>query len=128
MNINIKKIKPAFEDDRGCIFDLVDKENISHVGMVTSKKGAIRGNHYHKTAKQITYVVSGKMELVLKYFSDKNSKPETIIMEKGDILTIDPMVAHSIKAIEETTFLIFTDKQRTGGGYEDDTHKVNLQG
>ena len=126
MNVNIKKIKPVFEDDRGSIFDLVDKENISHVGMVTSKKGAIRGNHYHKTAKQITYVVSGKMELVLKDFSDKDSKPETIIMEQGDIMTIDPMVAHQIKALEETIFLVFTDKQRTDGGYEDDTRRVDL--
>ena len=126
MNIDIKKIKPAFEDDRGSIFDLVDKENIIHVGMVTSKKGAIRGNHYHKTAKQITYVVSGKMELVLKDFSKKDSKPETIIMEQGDIMTIDPMVAHSIKALEETIFLVFTDKQRTDGGYEEDTCRVDL--
>lgn len=126
MNVNIKKIKPVFEDDRGSIFDLVDKENISHVGMVTSKKGSIRGNHYHKTAKQITYVLSGKMELRLKDFSDKNSKPETIIMEQGDIMTINPMVAHQIKALEETVFLVFTDKQRTDGGYEDDTQGVDL--
>ena len=126
MNLEVKKIKPAFEDDRGSIFDLVDKENVSHVGMVTSKKGTIRGNHYHKTAKQITYVLSGKMELVLKDFSKKDSKPETIIMEQGDILTIDPMVAHSIKALEETIFLVFTDKQRIDGGYEDDTCRVDL--
>jgi len=126
MNVNIKKIKPVFEDERGSIFDLVDKENISHVGMVTSKKGSIRGNHYHKTTKQITYVFSGKMELRLKDFSDKDSKPETIIMEQGDIITIDPMVAHQIKALEETVFLVFTDKQRTDGGYEDDTQRVEL--
>lgn len=127
MNVAIKKIRPTFEDERGIIFDLVDKGDISHIGMITSKKGAIRGNHYHKTAKQITYMLSGKIELTTKDVSKKDSKSETIIMEQGHIVTIGPMIAHSIKALEETTFLIFTDKQRRDGGYEDDTHRVDLQ-
>ena len=126
MNPIIKKIKAEFEDARGLIFDLVDKENISHIGMITSKKESIRGNHYHKTAKQITYVLSRKIELTTKDISKKDSKSETIIMEEGDIVTIEPMMAHSIKALEETVFLIFTDKQRSDGGYEDDTHRIDM--
>jgi len=126
MNIVVKKIKPEFEDARGLIFDLVDKENISHIGMITSKKGSVRGNHYHKTAKQITYVLSGKIELTTKDISKKDSNPETIIMKQGDIVTLEPMIAHSIKALEETIFLIFTDKQRSDGGYEDDTHRIDM--
>ena len=124
MNVIVKKTKPAFEDERGIIFDLVDKENIRHIGMITSKKGSVRGNHYHITAKQITYVLSGQIELVTKDMSNKDSKKQKIIMEQGDITTIPPLVAHSIKALEETTFLIFTDKQRRDGGYEGDTHRV----
>ena len=126
MNIVVKKIKPEFEDTRGLIFDLVDKEHISHIGMITSKKGSVRGNHYHKTAKQITYVLSGKIELTTKDISKTDSKSEKIIMEQGDIVTIEPMIAHSIKALEETIFLIFTDKQRSDGGYEDDTHRIHM--
>ena len=126
MNIIKKKIKPAFEDERGAIFDLVDKEKIYHIGLLTSKKDSVRGNHYHKKAKQITYVLSGKIELTTKGAEQKNAESYTIIMEAGDIVTIPPMVSHSIKALEETTLLIFTDKQRSDGGYENDTYRVEM--
>mgnify|MGYP001565440773 CR=1 FL=1 len=121
-----KKIEPAFEDERGTIFDLVDKEKILHIGLIISKKDSIRGKHYHKQAKQITYVLSGKIMLTTKDVGQKNSDYQTIIMEAGDIATIPPMVVHSIKALEDTTFLVFTDKPRSGGGYENDTHRIEL--
>ena len=110
MQIKKSKIKAAFEDERGAIYDLLDKETIHHIGMITSKKGSVRGNHYHEEARQITYVLSGKVELTLKDMKEKNAKPQKIIMESGDIVDIPAMVAHSLKALEDTMFLIFTDK------------------
>lgn len=125
---SIKKhnIGPVFEDERGMIFDLVDKESIRHIGMLTCKKGSVRGSHYHKLAKQITYILSGKLELTLKDMKDKDAELQTVVMGKGDIVNIPPMVAHSLKALEDTIFLVFTDKQRSNGGYEDDTHRVEM--
>ena len=127
MQIKKTKIKAAFEDERGAIYDLLDKEEIHHIGMITSKKGSVRGNHYHKDARQITYILSGKIELTLKDMKEKNAKPQKMIMEEGDVVDIPAMIAHSLKALEETTFLIFTDKQRADGGYEDDTYRVEMQ-
>ena len=125
MGIIKKRIKPAFEDERGAIFDLVDNENISHIGLITSKKNSVRGKHYHKKAKQITYVLSGKIMLTAKDVRQKKSNYKTIIMEAGDIITIQPMVIHSIKALEDTIFLVFTDKPRSNGGYENDTYRIS---
>ncbi len=121
-----KTVKPVFEDERGAIFDLVDKGTIKHIGMLTSKPGSIRGSHYHKKAKQTTYIVSGKIELTLKDASRNDSKSKRIIMKAGDIVTIPSMVSHSVKAIEKTTLLVFTDKQRGNGGYEKDTHRIDM--
>ena len=126
MQIKKEKIKAAFEDERGTIYDLLDKEDIKHIGMLTSKKGSVRGNHYHKTARQITYILSGKIKLTLKNMDDNNAKPQIMVMEEGDIVDIPPMVAHSLKALEDTTFLVFTDRQRSDGGYEDDTYRIEM--
>lgn len=126
MEMKKENIKAAFEDERGAIYDLLDKDNISHIGMITSKKGAVRGNHYHKGAKQITYILKGKMELRTKNMNQENSQISTMILEEGDIVAIPKMVAHSLKALEDSTFLIFTDKQRADGGYEDDTYRVDV--
>ncbi|MBI2208873.1 cupin domain-containing protein [Candidatus Woesearchaeota archaeon] len=126
MKIKKEKIKPVFKDGRGAIYDLLDKENIKHIGMLTSKKGSVRGSHYHKTARQITYIFSGKIKLTLKNMDDNSEKPQIIIMDEGDIVDIPPMVAHSLEALEDTTFLVFTDRQRSDGGYEDDTYRVEM--
>src|SRR3989344_7174588 len=125
MKITKTKIKPAFEDERGAIYDLLDGE-VHHIGMITSKKGSVRGNHYHKLARQVTYVLSGKVELTLKDMNDSDSKSQKIIMEGNDVVDIPVMVAHSLKALEDTTFLIFTDRERTDNGYEDDTYRIKM--
>ena len=127
MEIAKEKVEPAFEDERGKIYDLVDRESIRHIGLITFTKGAVRGSHYHKTAKQITYVVSGKIELRLKDAKDANQKKEqTILMEAGDMIAIPPMTIHSLKSIGEAAILVFTDKQRSDNGYENDTHRVKI--
>ena len=47
-------------DDRGEIIPLVDAPMQSAV-MITSKKGTVRANHYHKTDWHYCYVVSGRI-------------------------------------------------------------------
>ena len=56
-----RKITLAFTDDRGTIADIFYSEEINHVGVIASYKGAIRGNHFHKQTTQHTYLVSGAM-------------------------------------------------------------------
>jgi dTDP-4-dehydrorhamnose 3,5-epimerase-like enzyme len=125
-NISKQRIIPAFEDERGAIYDLLDKESISHIGMITCNKGSVRGNHYHTSAKQITYVLSGKIEVRLRHEKEKGAKAYSVVMEKSEILSIPPLVSHSIKAIDDAVILIFTDRQRSDGGYEEDTHRVEM--
>ena len=61
----MKKInlKIAFKDRRGKIIDLIEGEKINSITIITIKKGAIRGNHYHKQSTQFTFIVSGKFKL-----------------------------------------------------------------
>ena len=123
--IEIKKIKPAFEDHRGAITDLSD-EQIRHIGIITSKPGAVRGKHYHKKATQYTYVLSGKIELLLKDLNEENPKAVTLTMSPGDIITIPPNVIHVIKSLNESTILVFSNISRIDGGYENDTVRVDI--
>ena len=46
--MEIKKLKPAFTDERGSIWDLVSDDTINHSGFLISKKNSIRGKHFHK--------------------------------------------------------------------------------
>jgi len=123
--IEIKKIKPAFTDERGIISDILEKD-VKHIGIIESKLGSVRGNHYHKKSVQYMYMISGKMEMKTKNMGENNSEVKLQIIEEGDLITIPANVAHSFKAIEESLFLDITTESRSGTGYEDDTFRIEI--
>lgn len=123
--MEIMKIEPAFVDDRGSIWDLITNEKIDHAGMLVSKKGSIRGKHYHKEQKQYTLVLNGRIKIVTKDMSKKNSKIEKFELKEMEMVLFPPFYYHSLEAMEDSRCLIFTSKSRAGTGYEDDTYRID---
>ena len=121
----IQRIEPAFTDERGTIRDLFDGA-VRHVGLITSKKGSVRAQHYHKQQIQHTYVLSGKVELTTKDLSQKGSKPVTVVVTAGSMITLQPMVIHKYVALEDYAIIEITDIKRTQGDYESDTFRVEI--
>jgi len=113
------------EDDRGKIVDIFYKENINHVNTIISKKGALRGNHYHKQTVQHILMISGSMKYWYKALnSDEPAK--FVVLKKGDLVTTPPNEIHTLKILEEdTTFMAFSSGLRGGKDYESDTFRVD---
>lgn len=124
MYMDINKIKPAFEDERGVIYDLLTNESVNHIGLLKSKKDSVRGKHYHKEQKQYTLVLKGKVKVVTKNLLDKNAQVVGTELDEMDIILFPPYCYHSLEAIEDYECLIFTSKSREGTGYEEDTFRV----
>jgi len=122
--MEITKIKPAFEDDRGSIWDFLTDDIVHHVGFLISKKSAIRGKHFHKEQKQYTLVLNGKIKVTAKNLQDDDSTVETKELSKMDMVFFPPYMYHSIEALEDSECLIFTSKSRKGSGYEEDTFRI----
>ncbi|SEP97695.1 Cupin domain-containing protein [Lachnospiraceae bacterium RM5] len=97
MLIEILKPDFMFSDERGSLFQLCH-EGYKQFNIVFSKKGVIRGNHYHKKNKEVFFVVSGSFELIVS----KNDKEEKYIFKKGDMFLIPPKVLHSFFYYEDT--------------------------
>jgi quercetin dioxygenase-like cupin family protein len=123
--IRLRRIKPVFKDRRGSVYDIVEKK-VGHVGVITSKRGAVRGNHYHKRSVQYTYVLSGTVRYTQKDTRGKTAKRESIILRPGDLVETPPLVAHSLKFLQDATILDITTKSRHSGGYEKDTIRTEL--
>jgi len=119
----MKKInlKIAFKDRRGKIIDLIEGEKINAITFITIKKGAIRGNHYHKKSWQWNYIISGKMRLVTKM---PNKKIKKTLLNPGDLALTLPGELHALIGIEDCKFLVFTKGPRSGKGYESDTFRL----
>ena len=119
------KIEPAFEDDRGMIANILE-EPVSHIAIITSKKGSVRANHYHPEQMQYCYLVSGKYESYSKDLKGNDAKMEKIIVEAGTLVITSPMIAHAMKFTEDSVLLNITTGQRDSGNFAEHTVKYNL--
>lgn len=110
------------KDKRGEITDILIKENIDYVTVITSAKGSVRGNHYHKETVQFVYILEGKMKLLTRL---PNQPTSATILEKGDLAFTDVLEQHAMIALEDSAFMVFTRGTRGGVDYEKDTYRLS---
>lgn len=123
----VKTIKPFHIDERGEMRHLIDDRTpITSVLLITSKKGAIRANHYHKKDTHYSYMLEGKMEYTYQNLKIKNKKKQSVIIEKGDIVCTPPMTIHAMRFLADSVFLAITTEDRDQKKYEKDTIRVKL--
>src|SRR3989338_5037201 len=115
----IRHIDPAFTDWRGAITNVFEGR-IEHIALITSKKGSVRANHYHKKDHQYIYLVSGAFESHSCHV-EQPEKKQVLYMKAGDIVETPPLVAHAQKFTEDSVFLALTTLQRESGKYEEYT-------
>ena len=113
--------KPACADARGEITDIVENVSFDSLTLITSARGAVRGNHFHKETTQYTYILSG----ACRYYSQKPGEPvEQATVVKGDLVVSPPMESHAFKALEDSVLLAFCKGPRAGSQYETDTFRL----
>jgi quercetin dioxygenase-like cupin family protein len=115
---------PPYSDERGAIYPLVDAKMESAV-LITSKRGSIRANHYHKTDWHYCYVLEGVIEYYHRPHGSEET-PECVMVEKGQMVYTPPMVDHAMKFPEDTVFLTLGGNPRDQKTYEADIERVEL--
>lgn len=124
-NETVKKIESSFEDERGAIANILE-EPISHVAIITSKKGSVRGNHYHPKQMQYEYLISGSYESISKDLRNENSKEERRTVTAGHLVVTPPMVAHAMRFMEDSVMLNLTTGKRESHNLSEHTKKYKL--
>lgn len=127
----LKNIQPEFVDERGGISKILDdgRTIVRSVLVITSKKGSVRANHYHKKDSHYSYLLSGRMEYTEQPVDANGNftgKKETIVLEKGDMVYSAPMTAHAMRFLEDSIFLALATESRSHTAYEEDTVRVKL--
>lgn len=113
----------SFKDDRGEIIDLIENECINAITIITFKKGAVRGNHFHKKTTQWNYLISGKIMLVSQ---TPNEDIVETIMECDDLTVTGPNERHALVGLEDSKIMVFTKGPRGGKEYESDTYRLEI--
>ncbi len=117
-------LEKPFVDARGAIQPLVDMMMESAV-MITSAKGSLRANHYHKTDWHYCYVVSGCIEYYHRP-TGSEAEPEVILVREGQMVFTPPMVDHGMKFPEDTVFLTLSRNPRDQESYEADVIRIEM--
>lgn len=123
--IKVHHLKPIDRDKRGSIIKVMQGKIIS-VLVISSKKRAVRANHYHKKDSHYVYMISGKMRYTAKDLSKKRVRKQAVILKTGDLVYTPPMVAHAMEFLEDSVFLALTTQKRDQKHYENDTVRIEL--
>ena len=120
----IVELEPPFIDERGAIYPIVD-EKIESCVLITSRKGAVRANHFHKTDWHYCHVLNGEIEY---YWRETGSveAPRKIIVGEGQCFFTPPRVDHAMVFTEDTTLLILGRNPRDQESYEADVERIRL--
>ena len=94
-----------FIDSRGKISNHELTEPINMIGLVDSKKGTIRANHYHPQQEQKCLFTKGQIIEIFQDILNPNSPKITQVVNEGQLSIIKPNVAHTMLFTKDTTFL-----------------------
>ena len=117
-------LEAPFADARGAIQPLVD-ETMESAVWITSTKGTIRANHYHKTDWHYCYVVKGRIEYHHRPHGSAD-EPDVVVIETGQLFFTPPMVDHTMVFLEDTVFLTLGRNSRRQEVYEADVERIEM--
>ncbi len=106
-----------FVDKRGKISNHELTEPINLIGLIDSKKGTIRANHYHPQQEQKCLFTKGQIIEVFQDIINPNSPKITQVVNEGQLSVIKPNVAHTMVFTKDTTFLNLVRGERDHDNY-----------
>ena len=106
-----------FIDERGKISNHELTEPINLIGLIDSKKGSIRANHYHPQQEQKCLFTKGQIIEIFQDILNPNSPKITQVVNEGQLSIIKPNVAHTMVFTKDTTFLNLVRGERDHENY-----------
>ena len=106
-----------FIDERGYIDNFKLPEPINLIGLISSKAGTMRANHYHPIQEQKCLVVKGQFISILQDLLEEKSIKFTQIVSEGEITVTRPNVAHTMVFTKDTIFLNLVRGEREHKNY-----------
>tara|TARA_Y100000591_G_scaffold290602_1_gene276543 strand:+ start:3602 stop:6154 length:2553 start_codon:yes stop_codon:yes gene_type:complete len=113
----VKKGENEFIDSRGKISNHELTEPINLIGLIHSKKGTIRANHYHPQQEQKCLFTKGQIIEIFQDLLNPDTPKVTQVVNEGELSVIKPNVAHTMVFTKDTTFLNLVRGEREHENY-----------
>ena len=89
------------EDNRGSFVELMKSKTFGQVSISRSKKGVVRGNHYHHTKNEKFCVIKGEAVIKLRNILEDKTISYYVSDKKIEIVDIPPGYTHFIENLTE---------------------------
>jgi len=106
-----------YVDSRGKISNHELTEPINLIGLIDSKKGTIRANHYHPQQEQKCLFTKGQVIEIFQDILNPDAPKITQVVNAGQLSIIKPNVAHTMVFTKDTTFLNLVRGEREHNNY-----------
>ena len=113
----VKDGESEYTDSRGKISNHELTEPINLIGLIDSKKGTMRANHYHPQQEQKCLFTKGQIIEVFQDLLNPNSPKITQVVNEGQLSVIKPNVAHTMVFTKDTVFLNLVRGEREHENY-----------
>ena len=113
----VKDGEGLYVDERGVISNHELTEPINLIGLIESKKGTIRANHYHPQQEQKCLFTKGQIIEIFQDIVNTNAPKITQVVNAGQLSIIKPNVAHTMVFTKDTTFLNLVRGERDHENY-----------
>ncbi len=114
---HVRKGEKEFIDKRGKISNHELPEPINLIGLIDSKKGTVRANHYHPIQEQKCLVTKGQFISIYQDLLNKNSPKITHVVDEGQLIVTKPNTAHAMVFPKDTVFLNLVRGEREHENY-----------
>ncbi|GAA0604072.1 capsular polysaccharide biosynthesis protein CapF [Virgibacillus siamensis] len=103
---NLSYKLPAHKDERGRLVELIKSRQAGQVFMSTSRKGVIRGNHYHHTKVEKFCVIKGAANIKLRKINSGEVITYTVTDQNIEVVDIPPGYTHSIENVTDDEIMV----------------------
>ncbi len=114
---HVRDGKNIYKDKRGTISNHELSEPINLIGLIDSKKGTMRANHYHPQQEQKCLFTKGQIIEVFQDIINPKAPKITQVVNEGQLSVIKPNVAHTMVFSKDTTFLNLVRGERDHENY-----------
>ena len=114
---HVRNGEKEFIDKRGKISNHELPEPVNLIGLIDSKKGTTRANHYHPIQEQKCLVTKGQFISVYQDLLNKNAPKVTHVVDEGQLIVTKPNTAHAMVFSKDTVFLNLVRGEREHDNY-----------
>ena len=105
----MQKLSPYISrpDERGGFLGIT-QESWAEINFIETRANQVRGNHYHKETRELFFIVSGEIEVVIE---DLNSGEHLeLSFSKGDVFIIEPFELHTFRTKTDAQWINMLSK------------------